>query len=85
LTYDDTGEPIILEVQVHHFSGIQAGLFDGGLPFIGIDDIETSTGGCFIDTMTGGTTLLAFRKSSGYLSLVIVLVLMVALLWKRRA
>jgi hypothetical protein len=81
LDYDDTGATTILEVQVYHFSGIQAGLFSG-LPLISIEDREV-TGGCFIDTMNSGAS--SFQKSTGYVSLLFVFALLIALLGKRRA
>jgi hypothetical protein len=84
LTYDDTGATPVLEVQVYHFSGIQAGYFFGGLPFIGIDDVEASTGGCFIDTINLGTTALPFEKSTVIVYLLFSLALIFIAWGKRR-
>jgi hypothetical protein len=67
LTYDDTTNPPVLEIQVYHFSGIQAGLFNG-VPVLDLDDVEGG-GGCFIDTVTGGAplrSLLSYEKGKGY-------------------
>ena len=74
LTYDDTGATPVLEVQIYHFSGIQAGLFSG-FPFIGIDDVEAG-GGCFIDTVSDGPSIFSFQKSMGYMSLLLALALL---------
>ena len=75
LTYDDTGATPYLELQVYHFSGIQAGLFSG-LPLVGIDDAEASSAGCFIDTVTGGAQLLSPVKKQRSLGIGIFLVLL---------
>ena len=47
LEFDDTGNTPFLELQVYHFSGIQAGL----VSLFSVEDIE-SGGGCFIDTIS---------------------------------
>ena len=82
LTYDDASSPSVLEIQVYHFSGIQAGLFSG-LPVVILSDIEAG-GGCFIDTIRPSASILPFQKSTGYVSVFFVLALMVALWRKRR-
>jgi hypothetical protein len=82
LTYDDTGATPYLELQVYHFSGIQAGLFSG-LPLVGIDDAEASSG-CFIGTMAGGSpsdSPFYANKRCGYLSLFVVLALISLAAW----
>ena len=80
LTYDDSGITPVLEVQVYHFSGIQAGLFSGASS-VGVDT-GGGGGGCFIDTMSDGSLLgspFYANKTYGYLSLFIVLALIVTL------
>jgi hypothetical protein len=87
LTYDDTSNPPVLEVQVHHFSGIQAGFFSG-LPLISIEDREASTEGCFIDAMTGGAPLgvhASSKRSQGYVRLFILLFLISLIVCTRRS
>ena len=78
LTYDDSGITPVLEIQVYHFSGIQAGLFTG-LPSPSID-LESEGGGggggCFIDTLSNGSSVdspFYANKMYGYLSLFIFL------------
>ena len=55
LSYDDTGAMPVLEIQVYHFSGIQAGFYSGP-PVLPVLDLAEggggSGGGCFIDTMS---------------------------------
>jgi hypothetical protein len=82
LNYDETGTLPTIEIQVYHFSGLQAGLFSG-LPLFSLNDAEASGGGCFIDTMTDGAS--SFQKSMGYVSLLFVFALMLAVWRKRRA
>ena len=49
LNCHDGSSPPVLEIEVYHFSGIQAGLFSSA----GVID-EESAGGCFIDTILAG-------------------------------
>jgi len=79
LAYDDTGTTPTLEIQIYHFSGIQAGLFSD-FPLIEIDGMLT-VGGCFIDTLTLGAPLFTFKSGEIYVILLILLSL-AALLMK---
>jgi hypothetical protein len=68
LNYDETGTLPTIEIQVYHFSGLQAGLFSG-LPLFSLNDAEAG-GGCFIDTMSYGTplsSLLSYEKGQRYM------------------
>jgi hypothetical protein len=67
LDYDETGTLPTIEIQVYHFSGLQAGLFSG-LPSFSLSDAEAGGGGgCFIDSVTGGAPLLGFGEDLGYM------------------
>jgi len=74
LDYDDTSTPPTIEIQVYHFSGLQAGLFSG-LPSFSLNDAEGG-GGCFIDSVSYGSpfrSLFPYEKSQGYMWLLALL------------
>ena len=79
LNYDDSSVPPVLEIQVYHFSGIQAGLSMSS-SLVDLADSEAG-GGCFIDTVTGGSPLgspFYANKTYGYLSLFTLMVMVLA-------
>jgi len=86
LDYDDTSTPPTIEIQVYHFSGLQAGLFSG-LPSFSLNDAEGG-GGCFIDTVSYGSPLgsfLSYEKGNGYMWLLafLSLITLVVCAWRR--
>jgi hypothetical protein len=85
LTYDDTSNPPVLEIQVYHFSGIQAGFVSGAsVAVVGLDDAGGG-GGCFIDTISDGAPLLVSGKNLGYMWFLTLLSLIMLVLyaWRR--
>jgi hypothetical protein len=81
LDYDETGTLPTIEIQVYHFSGLQAGLF-AGLPLFSLNDAEGG-GGCFIDTVSYGSplgSLLSYEKGNGYIWLLAFLSLITLLI-----
>ena len=87
LNYDDTLDPPVIEIQVYHFSGLQAGLSIENPYFLNADSeiIDAGGGGgCYIDSVSSGVSPILLQKNTVYIVLFFTLSFIIAIIRKRR-